>query len=382
MRIIHVSDLHLGLQYGDYSLVEDQTYILNQIIEKVSALKADVLIIAGDIYHKYTPATESFKIWSDFLEKLEPLQITTYITSGNHDSSDRLGVTSNYLKYGNIFLETEYQGALTTLELNVNDVKTYFTLLPFIRPSNVRNHHEDFKSNQYHDAMEYVLKDYDKKKDGHHILVAHQFVIHGEERPQLSDSEVQPQVGGIDAIHTSVFDAFDYVALGHIHKPQRMGPETIRYSGSPLKYSKTEANDTKGMVIIDVNETVTIGFEPLIPLRDVKVIEGELQSIIDNAPTPLSTDLVHINLTDAIRPIHAMDRLKTVYPNCVDIDFLGATQDHQKQTIRASKIIELKPRDLLAQFYQEMLEKEMTDETKNIVDDVINTVLEDQNETD
>lgn len=382
MRLIHISDLHLGLQYGDFSLVEDQRFILQQIHQKLSALKADVLLIPGDVYHKFAPAPDSFKLWSEFLDSLESLDIKTFVTSGNHDSSERLGLASNYLKYGDIYLHAKYEGELSTYTIEQDGVIVHISLLPFVRPSNVRNYHDDFTSHKYNDAIEYILKDYDSSQEGHHVLLAHQFVIHGEEKPQLSDSEIQPQVGGIDAIHTSLFDGFDYVALGHIHKPQRMGRDTIRYSGSPLKYSKTESQDNKALVVIDIDDTITLSYEPLTPLRDVKVITGTLEEIIAAAPQPVSQDFIHVNLTDAIRPILAMDRLQKVYPNCVDIDFQSTQGTLSKQTQRASNIIELKPLELVDQFYHEVLEKEMSKDTQKIVETVMAQIQERTNETD
>ena len=382
MRIIHVSDLHLGLQYHEFSLVLDQTHILQQIIEKISAHKADVLLISGDIYHKYAPSDDSFKLWSSFLEQLKDLKITTYIISGNHDAPGKLGVGAGYLEYGDVYLESEYDGTLKTYSLTKDDVEVHFTLLPFIRPSFIQNHHEDFKSRRYHDAIEYVLKDYDYSKKGKHILLAHQFVIDGTHQPELSDSEVLPQVGGIDAIHASALSKFDYVALGHIHKPQKIRNEFIRYSGSPMKYSKSEANDKKGYVLIDVGDDITVSKERFTPYRDTIVLKGTLKELIDQAPHPLSHHFVHVILTDEIRPTNPMAQLQAVYPYCVEIEFQGSQSQVQEEQVRAEEILKLKPNELVSQFYETMLGKSMNEKTQSIVDEVLNIVLEDQHETD
>lgn len=382
MKIIHVSDLHLGLMYHDFSLYEDQKHMLESIIQNISAHKADVLLISGDVYHKHAPSEESFKLWSYFLELLKPLDITTFIISGNHDASGRLGVGASYLEFGNIYLESEYEGHLVTHHIHHQDQDYYFTLLPFIRPSNVRNHHDDFKSTQYHDAMAYVLKDYDDSKPGHHILLAHQFVIDGQKTPELSDSEITPQVGGIDAIHAHLFDGFDYVALGHIHRPQHIRKNTVLYSGSPLKYSKSEANDTKGFVLLECDDSIHIQHVPITPLRDVKVIKGDLKSLIEAAPNPKSQDFIHAIITDATRPINPMEQLQEVYPNAVDIEFQNKTSRASQETLRAEQIIALQPQDLIQQFYTEMLEKELTDEAVELIESVLNQVGEQTNETD
>lgn len=381
MRLIHISDLHLGLQYGEFSLYEDQAFILNQIIEKISALKADVLLISGDIYHKYAPAAESFKLWSKFLSDLEPLKIHTYIIAGNHDAADRLGVGAHYLKYGHIHLVSEYQGALETFLLEHQDVRVKFCLLPFVRPSSIKNKHDDFDSNRYNDAIEYVLKGYDYDKASKHVLLAHQFVIDGKHIPSLSDSEIPPQVGGLDAISVQLFNQFDYVALGHIHRPQRIGSETIRYSGSPLKYSKTESLDTKGLVVVDVGDDVTISIEPLEPMRDVRVMKGNLEDLINAGKDSTSQDFIHAVLTDKVRPINAMEKLQVIYPNCVDIEFESEIKSTTQESLRAEEIIQLKPFDLMSQFYQEFLEKPLDDEAQIITENVINQVLEGQDET-
>ena len=372
MRLIHISDLHLGRRFNEISLIEDQAFILNQIIEQCIALKADALLISGDVYDKNSPSEQSFQLWNDFLERVAEIKLPTLVISGNHDSQERLGVTSKLIEDQGIIITSKYQGSINTVTLSHNDIDVQFALLPFIRPSDVRNYHDDFSGSTYNEAIERVLIDYDFAEGKKHVLLSHQFVIDGSKEIQLSDSEVGPMVGGIDAIHAHWFDCFDYVALGHIHKPQPIRTEFMRYSGSPLKYSISEAKDTKVLVIVDFNnDGIDLSYEAFKPLRDVRVLKGTLNELLEAAPKSGSLDLIHAILIDDEPLLEPMMKLQAVYPNCVSLELKPQTQVQARDTLRSQEIIQKKPIDLLSSFYEEMLAKEMSETSKKIVEEVI-----------
>ncbi len=381
MRLLHVSDLHLGRTFNEVSLVDDQRYLLQFIIKQIEALKADVLLISGDIYDKNSPSERSFELWSDFLEDLQTLNIQTFVISGNHDSAQRLSMAPSYLKAGGVHLVGKYRGEVETLVLEKQGKTFEFALIPFVRPAEVRNFHDDFKSQSYHEAMGRILRDYNYDKSDYHILLSHQFVIDGSKDTQLSDSEVGPMVGGIDAIHAHLFDKFDYVALGHIHKPQMIRKETIRYSGSPLKYSISEAHDQKQLVIIDIEDDIHISFEPITPLRDVRILKGNLQDLMDEGEKNPSQDLVHAILLDDEALYEPMNKLQSVYPNCVSLELKPQTKVQNLAQLRSQEIITKDPLDLIESFYEEMLGKSLDESSKEIVQDVVKGIDEGDYET-
>ena len=374
MRLIHVSDLHLGRRLHEVSLIEDQAYILNQIVAQCSALQADVLLVSGDVYDKNSPSEQSFELWSDFMDKVSKLDMKTLVISGNHDSQERLGVGANLIKEQGIYIASKYQGYLETLIIEKDQLKVQFLLLPFVRPAEVRNHHEDLQANTYNDAIAHILKDFDYGQGHHNVLLSHQFVTDGSKPPLLSDSEVGPMVGGIDAINASLFDGFDYVALGHIHKPQAIRNETIRYSGSPLKYSISEAKDDKALVIIDLFENdIKLTYEPLIPLRDVKVIKGKLEELISAAPIEKSQDLIYALITNNEALMDPMIKLQNVYPNAVGLELRPEKSNKEKQDLRSQEILQQNPMELVQDFYQSMLGKDMDEESEAILVNIINS---------
>ncbi len=238
MKLIHIADLHIGKRMNDISLLEDQKYALQQVVQVSADEKADAVLISGDVYDKAAPQSDAMALFDDFLTQLVSLGIKVFIISGNHDSDARISYFSSLIKHVGVYASEKFEGKLQQIALEDEYGEIVINLLPFIKPANVRGFYESKKITTYQDAVVAVLENscVDAKK--RNVLLCHQFITGAE----VCDSEIFA-VGGLDNINASVFDAFDYVALGHIHKPQRILRDTMRYSGSLLKYSFSEANN-------------------------------------------------------------------------------------------------------------------------------------------
>ena len=242
MKFLHISDLHIGKKVKGFSLFDDQIHVLKQILTVAKEKEVDGIIIAGDIYDTSTPSSEAVSYFDKFISDIHELGISCYAVSGNHDSVYRVAFGSDIMAKRNIYFAKRYSGKIEPIEADKN---TNIWLLPFIRPVDVREYHSDFAVGSYEEMMQAVIGNLDIDTKKTNILVAHQFITSSGKSPETSDSETV-SLGTLDNIDAKNFDMFDYVALGHIHKPQAMGRETVRYAGSPLKYSFSEKNDKTG----------------------------------------------------------------------------------------------------------------------------------------
>ena len=270
MKFLHVSDLHIGKKVKGFSLFDDQIHILKQIINTAKEKKVDGIIIAGDIYDNSNPSGEAISCFDRFISDIHSEGISCYAVSGNHDSINRVSFGANILARENIYFAKKYTGNIEPIKADEN---TFIWLLPFIRPVDVRLYHPDFQVGSYEDMMKSVIENLKIDTTKVNILVAHQFVTNSGIAPETCDSETI-SLGTLDNIDVSNFKEFDYVALGHIHKPQIIGRETVRYSGSPLKYSFSEKNDKKSMIIIDTkNKTIKLESILFSPIKDMQEIQ-------------------------------------------------------------------------------------------------------------
>lgn len=371
MKILHTSDLHLGKKLLEESFYEDQKYILDEIIKIIEEEKVDAVLIPGDIYDKNIPSIEAVNLFNDFLNKLSNLKVETFITSGNHDSNDRLSFGSNLFNKLNIHIETEYNGKLA--KYSIEDVDIY--MLPFIKPfylKGLMSEEEYSKIENPTDMMKWIIQNEDIDKNRKNILMLHQFVINQGENLETSDSESIINVGTLDSIDVNTLDVFDYVAMGHIHGPQKVKRETVRYSGTPLKYSFSEVNQNKSVVILDT-EDMSIDLVPLKPLRNLKVIRGNFEDIMEMQPCD---DLIRVELLDdATSIISPMENLKRRFKNAISLAFIDKNYNSEEVLNTENLLVEEKnPIELFGEFFLKQNSRKLTEEENKILKDVIDEI--------
>ena len=321
MKFIHLSDLHIGKRINEYSMLEDQAHILSSIIDIIDDVKPDAVIIAGDIYDKAIPSAEAVQLFDDFLVKLSERSLHVFVISGNHDSPERISFGARLMEKSGIHLSPVYDGNIKSVTLKDTYGSVHIHMLPFIKPAHVRRFYDEEDVVSYTDAVRVALSKQDFNKNERNILITHQFVTGA----QRTESE-EISVGGSDNVDSDVFEGFDYVALGHIHRAQSCGADNIRYSGTPLKYSFSEAKDNKSVTVAELFEkgTVKISQIPLVPLRDMHEIKGTYNSVMMRdfyKDTTYTEDYMHITLTDEDDIPDAIGRLRTVYHNLMKLDY-------------------------------------------------------------
>lgn len=365
MRLIHLADLHIGKRVKGYSLIEDQKHILNQIIKVAKGEKADGIIIAGDIYDNSVPSIEAVNLFDDFICKINEKGIKCFIVSGNHDNVYRISFASGIMSKSGIYVAKKYNGTFTPIEIN-EDINIW--LLPFIRPFEVREHFNEFQTSDYEEMMKTVLNHSEIDENKTNILVAHQFVTCNGSEPERSESETV-SLGTIDNIDVSVFDKFDYVALGHIHKSQAMGRNVVRYAGSPLKYSFSEKNDKKSIVILDIEKkNINIKFEEFKPLKDMIEVSGYFSEIVKNERCE---DYVKIILKDEDFIVDVKNKLEAIYPNIMEISYDNTYSKSISEMNFDTGEKKQSPLELFKTFYFVQNSKEINDNQENIINDVL-----------
>lgn len=373
MKLVHLSDLHIGKRVNEYSMIDDQAYILNEIIDIIDEKKPDGVIIAGDVYDKPIPSAEAVQLFDDFLFKLLNRKIHVFIISGNHDSPERLAFGSRIMNE-RIHISPVYNGCVKPVELTDDYGKVNVYMLPFVKPVNVRSCFPDEEINSYDDAVSFAVKNMNINFDERNVLVTHQFVT-GANRCESEEISV----GGSDNIDASIFDEIDYVALGHIHGPQNIGCERIRYCGSPLKYSFSETNHKKSVTLVELKEKNNIKIEtiPLIPRCDMKEIKGKYEDLTKKSfyeNTSYSTDYVHITLTDEEDIPDAVIKLRTIYHNLMRLDY-DNKRTRNMSLINTSESVENKsPFDLFSEFYREQNGSKMKEEQIDYIQSLIEKI--------
>ena len=371
MKFLHLGDLHLGKTLFDFDLVEDQRYILDQILCIAAKESVDGVLIAGDVYDKSVPSEAATKLLDYLLMKLAQKEIKVFMVSGNHDSDDRLNYGSTLFASNQIFISAVFDGTLHRQSFAEEDTKINIYMLPFVKASQVRHYFPDEKIESYDDAVQTIIRNTDINKSNKNILVAHQFVSGKGEDPALAGSESvgTQSVGLVEKIGYDCFNDFDYVALGHIHSPQKVGREEIRYAGSPLKYSLSEANNEKSVSLITVSaeERVKIELVPLKPMRNVRHIKGTLKELLDKKNVKAPEDFIYATLTDEDIINDAMGIFQQVYPNTVRIDY-DNSHTREIEQVDISKIAENKSfPELIGDFYRLMYGCEITEEEMDVM---------------
>ena len=376
MKFIHLSDLHLGIRVNDFSMSEDQRYILDRILDIIDSEAPDGIIIAGDIYDKSMPPAEAVAMFDDFISSIADRKIKTFIISGNHDSAERIAFGSRIMNAGGIYLSPVYNGDIkpVVMEDEYGSVNIY--MLPFVRPSAVRAFYPDDDTDSYSSAVETAVKHMNADFSQRNIIITHQFVT-GAVR---SDSE-DISVGGTDNVSADIFADFDYTALGHIHKPQNIGSERIRYCGTPLKYSFSEAKQDKSVTVIELGKkgdtnVRTVG---LIPLRDMTELKGSYEELMKKSfyeGTGYTEDYVHITLTDENDIPDAVSKLRLVYHRLMKMDYDNARTKKQSIIEGMTSARETDPEKLFGEFFESQNNVPMNDEQAAFVSGIIKDIWE------
>ena len=371
MKFLHLGDLHLGKTLGDFDLITDQKYMLDQIMGIIEKEAVDAVLIAGDVYDKAIPSEAATNLLDYTLSKLAKMGVKTYLISGNHDSDERLNYGSSLFHSNDIFISAKFDGTLHKYELGEGKEKVNVFLLPFVKASQVKHYFPDEEIESYDDAVRTVIEHADIDEKERNILVAHQFVAGRGEDPALGGSESAgtQSVGLVEKIGYDCFDKFDYVALGHIHSPQRVGRDEVRYSGSMLKYSLSEAGNDKTVPIITVSgkEKVKIELVPLKPMRNLRHIRGQVKDLLDKENVKSPEDFIYATLTDEEVINDAMGLFQQTYPNTVKIDY-DNSHTREIEQVDISRIAENKTfSELIGDFYKLMYGCEITDEEMEVM---------------
>ena len=377
MKLFHLSDLHIGKRVNEFSMIEDQKYILKRILELAEEEKPDGIILAGDIYDKQIPSAEAVQVFDEFITRLAGRAIPVFIISGNHDSAERLAFGGRLLNSRGIYLSPVYDGSVTKIPLKDQYGTVWIHLLPFIRPSTVRHVFENEADlvTDVQTAAETVIRHMEIDLKDRNILVAHQFVT-GASRCESEDV----QVGGLDNIDAAVFTPFDYTALGHIHSPQNVGTDRVRYCGTPLKYSFSEVDQEKSITVVELEKkgTVRTSLLPLKPLRDMRKLRGTYLELTDRSfyRDMNREDYIQVTLTDEDDVPDGLQKLRVIYPNIMQLLY-----DNQRtkttQEVDAAQAVEKKTEiELFYEFYELQNNQPMTKQQKDFAEQLIREIKE------
>ena len=381
MKFFHLSDLHIGLKLINRDLREDQEYILAEVVEAAAQEKPDAIVIAGDIYDKAVPSAEAVEIFDRFLGELTEAVPSAVIMmiSGNHDSAERIAFGSQIMSSSGICMSPVYDGKAEKYCLTDSYGEVWIHLLPFVRPATVRHglegEEEVDEIRTYQEAVQAAVAHMEIDKRYRNVLIAHQFVV-GAMR---CDSE-EISVGGIDQVEADVFRDFDYVALGHIHSPQNVGSEHIRYCGTPLKYSFSEAGQQKSVTVVELLEKGNLRIReiPLKPLRDMRKLKGTYMEItsLSSYQDTNTEDYVQITLTDEEDIVDGMQKLRTVYPNLMRLEY-DNRRTRENQEIAGTETVKRKSElEYFEEFFELQNNQPMNEEQRKYSEDLIRKIQE------
>lgn len=375
MKLVHLSDLHLGKRLNEFSMIEDQEYILTRIINAIDDEKPQVVVIAGDIYDKAVPSAEAVELFDDFLVRLSKRELKVLVISGNHDSPERIAFGSRLMNHSGVYMSPVYDGNIEAISLDDEYGSVDFFLLPFIKPAHVKKFYPEVEIESYTDAIKKAVEEMHVDPDKRNVIITHQFVTGAS----LCESE-ERSVGGSDSIEGSVFDEFDYVALGHLHGPQKMGRETVRYCGTPLKYSFSEANHKKSISIIEIFEkgNIKIRETPLLPRRNLVEIRGKYNDLVEKSfYSDLNRDdYYHITLLDEEDILDAIAKLRVIYPNIMKLDYDNKRTREQFEILGSKNVDNKSPLELFGELYEKQNNQALEGEAYKFTEDLIRKVWE------
>lgn len=376
MRLIHLSDLHLGKRVNDFSMLEDQRYILLKILQIIDREQPDGVLIAGDIYDKSIPSADAVELLDEFLVGLSKRNLQIFIISGNHDSPERLAFGGRLMERSGVHLAPVYDGKITSIQLVDEYGPVNIYLLPFIKPAHIRRFFPEKEVASYTDALSIAVSALELDDSLRNVLVTHQFVT-GAAR---SDSE-EFSVGGVDNVDGSVFDRFDYVALGHLHGPQQVGRETMRYCGSPLKYSFSEAGQKKSLTVVELGAkgNVAVHTVPLAPMRDMIELRGSYEQLTYQKfyeGKGYQESYLHITLTDEDDIFDGMRKLQTIYPYLMKLDYDNRRTQADEWNGERENAQRKSPMELLDEFYEKQNGQPMGESQREFAKDLMEKIWE------
>lgn len=377
MKLFHLSDLHIGKRVNEFSMIEDQKYILTQILYAADQEKPDGILISGDVYDRTIPTAEAVQVFDAFLTRLSEQKIPAFIISGNHDSAERLAFGSSLMGKSGIYFSKVYDGTVEKIPMQDAYGTVWIYLLPFLRPSTIRHalpeRAEEVQSAA--DAVRIALEQTKIDEKERNVLLAHQFVT-GAKR---CDAE-ELQVGDVDQIPAELFASFDYVALGHIHSPQKVGRETVRYCGAPLKYSFSEAGQEKSITVVELKEKGSVDLRtiPLKPLHDLRKIRGTYlevtaKSFYENRDCE---DYLQVTLTDEEDVPDGMAKLRTIYPNLMRLEYDNKRTRSNAEVRAAERVEEKSELELFQEFYELQNNQSMTEVQEQFVEELLRGMKE------
>ena len=371
MKVLHLGDLHIGKTVNDFNMIEDQKYMLEQVLEMIEKQKIDAVLIAGDVYDKSVPSEEAVHLLDSFLCRLSETGVETFLISGNHDSDERLNFGSSLFETNKIHISAKYNGNVYKKECTDAFGKINIYLLPFVKASQVKHFYPEESIESYDDAVRVVLAHADIDFTERNILVAHQFVAGKSEEPELGGSESAAvlNVGTIEKIGVDCFDDFDYVALGHIHSPQKIGRETVRYSGSLLKYSLSEVNNDKSAPVVTFGKKNDVSVEliELKPLRNMRHLKGKMEQLLDKKNIKSPDDYIYVTLTDETPINNAMAVFQQYYKNTMKIIY-DNSHTREIEHVDITKVTQEKTYpELISDFYHMMYGCDISDEEMKIM---------------
>lgn len=377
MKLIHLSDLHIGKRVNDISMMEDQAYILLQILQIIDDEKADAVLIAGDVYDKSIPSAEAVVLFDDFLCRLANRHVPVLIISGNHDSQERLAFGNRLLELGGIHISPVYDGTVHSVTLTDEYGEVVFWLLPFIKPAHVRRFYPDAGIESYNDACRVAVGKIPFDVTKRNVLLTHQFVTGASFDPEGSE---EISVGGSENVDASAFEGFDYVALGHIHGPQNIGSNRIRYCGTPLKYSLSEASHHKSVTVVKLGNKgeLELQLRPLTPKHDLRQIRGTFAELTDKTfcEGTATEDYVYAVLTDEEDIPEAVGKLRLIYPNLMHLKY-DNTRTRANQVITGAEDVQRKnPLELFGELYELQNNQPMSEEQRDFTRELIESIWE------
>lgn len=377
MKFLHLADLHIGKRVNEFSMIEDQRYILTELLGVIDEQKVEAVLIAGDVYDKVVPSAEAVTLLSEFLGKLAKRNLQVFVISGNHDSAERIAFGSELMSISGVHMAKPFSGVPECHKIKDEFGNINIYMLPFIKPAYVRNFYAEEEINSYEDAVKVVMEHTEINKEERNILIAHQFV----KGASTCESE-EIAVGGLDEVGASNFEQFDYVALGHLHGPQKVVKDYIRYAGTLLKYSFSEVAHKKGALILDIREKgdIEITNIPIKPLHDMREIAGKYEEIVEqDFYMDFSVDdYLHITLTDEEDVPNAMGRLRTVYPNIMKLDYNNARTRATKEITADIDVERKTPFQLFEEFYELQNNQEMSEEQRTFVTELMESIWEEK----
>ena len=393
MKLIHLSDLHLGKKVNEFSMINDQEYIIKEILEIIKEQQPDGVIVAGDVFDRNVPSEDAIKLWDEFLISLSNQGIPVFAISGNHDSAVRFAEHSALMESNGIYFSPKFEGEVKVCKLQDDYGELNIYLMPFVKPADVRRFYPDVEINDYTDAVKAIIDGLDIDTEARNVLVAHQFVT-GAVRCESEEITV----GGLDNVDASVFDVFDYVALGHIHGKQKIERDTVRYCGTPLKYSFSEKDHVKCVSVVDIKSKendsknndskgsaskkniakcdIDINEVALTPMHDMREIKGSYEELVlkDNYEGTATDDYIHAVLTDEDDIMDAINKLRVIYPNIMKLSY-DNTRTRTKQDIEdAGSVEEKSPLELFAEFFEKQNNQPMSQEQEEFITEQIESI--------